>query len=154
MPTTDHENYRQRLHRARKGGGIPFCGPEFSSDYVNFNPDQTLGTGAQLLAVINEKLDLADPFKDLRNAAEMLHERIADQGMMGLLKKRYQVSEVTQHMVDIMKFPWDAIYTTNYDNAIGIAARRANRTCEGLNNTDDPLGAPDCYAGCPPAWVC
>lgn len=49
------EKLVERLNRAR-GGGILFCGAGFSADCLNFSPGETLGTGAQLLAICNEEL--------------------------------------------------------------------------------------------------
>ncbi len=56
MPTDAYEEFQRRLNLARNGGGILFCGAGFSSDCLNFKPDETLGTGAQLLNLFNTEL--------------------------------------------------------------------------------------------------
>ena len=61
--------------------------------------------------------------------------------MMTLLKGRFTVSEVTTDMVELLSYPWQTVYTTNYDNALEIAAHDAHRRVEALNNTDDPATA-------------
>ena len=138
MPTDAHEEFQRRFNLARNGGGILFCGAGFSADCLNFKPDETLGTGAQLLDLFNTELRQELPYRDLQNAADALQEKIADNGMMTLLKERFTVSNVTSDMTDFLRYPWQAVYTTNYDNAIEVAAQAAHKPVESLNNTDDP----------------
>lgn len=138
MPTDAHEEFQRRFNLARNGGGILFCGAGFSADCLNFKPDETLGTGAQLLDLFNTELRQAAPYRDLQNAADALQEKIADNGMITLLKERFTVSDVTSDMADLLRYPWQAVYTTNYDNALEIAAQAAHKPVEALNNTDDP----------------
>ncbi|VVT31756.1 conserved hypothetical protein [Roseovarius sp. EC-HK134] len=138
MPTDSHEKFQRRLNLARNGGGILFCGAGFSADCLNFKPDETLGTGAQLLNLFNTELRQEPPYRDLKNAADALWDKIADNGMMKLLKDRFTVSNVTSDMADLLRYPWQAVYTTNYDNALEIAAQATNKPTEALNNTDDP----------------
>jgi hypothetical protein len=132
------DEFERRLDLARNGGGVLFCGAGFSADCLNFEPDQTIGTGAQLLRLFNEQLRQEPPYTNLQNAADALHEQIADNGMMKLLKERFTVANVTADMTDLLRYPWQAIYTTNYDNAIEIAALSAKKSVEPLNNTDNP----------------
>ncbi|WP_291338563.1 SIR2 family protein [Albidovulum sp.] len=128
----------ERLNRARAGGAILFCGAGFSADCLNFKPRETLGTGAQLLAMCNEVLEQYPPFAKLQNAADALWDKLGDNGMEKLLKERFTVADVTTDMTDLLRYPWQAVYTTNYDNAIEQAAQAARRSAEGLSNTDDP----------------
>ena len=106
MTNNPSDEFQRRLDLARNGGGVMFCGAGFSADCLNFAPDQTLGTGAQLLNLFNEKLSQNPPYRDLKNAADELQERLADHGMMSLLKELYTVSKVTDDMTEIMKYPW------------------------------------------------
>tara|TARA_Y100000815_G_C13119012_1_gene416109 strand:- start:9 stop:476 length:468 start_codon:yes stop_codon:yes gene_type:complete len=138
MTNNPSDEFQRRLDLARNGGGVMFCGAGFSADCLNFAPDQTLGTGAQLLNLFNEKLSQNPPYRDLKNAADELQERLADHGMMSLLKELYTVSKVTDDMTEIMKYPWQTIYTTNYDNAIELAAHSASKSVAPHNNCDDP----------------
>lgn len=138
MENKSSEEFQRRFNLARNGGAILFCGAGFSADCLNFKPDETIGTGAQLLDLFNTELRQEPPYRDLRNAADALQERIADNGMMKLLKERFTVSNVTADMVDLLRYPWQAVYTTNYDDALEIAAKAAHRPIEALNNTDDP----------------
>lgn len=144
MTADAHEEFQRRLNLARNGGGILFCGAGFSADCLSFKPDETLGTGAQLLDLFNTELNQKPPYRDLQNAADALWDKIADNGMMKLLKDRFTVSDVTSDMTDLLRYPWQAVYTTNYDNALEIAAHAAHKSAEALNNTEDPNTATQC----------
>ena len=138
MENNSMDEFQRRFNLARNGGGILFCGAGFSADCLNFTPHETLGTGAQLLDLFNTELRQDPPYRDLQNAADALWEKIADNGMMTLLKQRFTVSNVTTDMADVLRYPWQTVYTTNYDNALELAAQNANKQAEPLNNTDDP----------------
>ena len=45
-------------------------------------------------------------------------------------------------MIDIVRFQWDRIYTTNYDNAIERALTQANRPFKSFNNLEHRDGLP------------
>ncbi len=138
MASDSPDEFQRRFNLARNGGGILFCGAGFSADCLNFEPDEKLGTGAQLLDLFNTELKQNPPYRDLQNAADALHDQIADHGMMKLLKERFTVANVTSDMTDLLRYPWQSIYTTNYDNALELAAQAAIKPAEPLNNTDDP----------------
>lgn len=123
-----------------------FCGAGFSADCLNFKPDDTLGTGSQLLQLFNAKLTELNGqsgFKKLQNASDALKKELGENGLMNLLKERFDVTSVSDEMVDILRFPWQAVYTTNYDNGIEVAALRAKKKYDSLNNLVDVTQIPN-----------
>lgn len=57
---------------------------------------------------------------------------------MQRLQLRFSIENVGADMVEIVGFPWDRIYTTNYDNAIEISLMRSKKNYQSLNNLDYP----------------
>ena len=131
--------FHSLLERARNGGGILFCGAGFSADCLNFEGIGEIGTSGALLALIDKELcekGHTSGFKDLKNAADEYRESVGEYELMRLLKKHFSISNVTDDMIEIVKFPWDRIYTTNFDNAIEMACTHARRSFDCLNNMD------------------
>jgi hypothetical protein len=141
MKNYTNDEFQRRLNLARSGGGVLFCGAGFSADCLNFKPDNTLGTGAQLLEIFNGDLIQKPPYKELKNAADAVLVKRAESGMMALLKEQYSVSNVTYDMIDLLRYPWESIYTTNYDNALEVSAQAGKIQVDSFNNTDDPMAA-------------
>lgn len=132
--------FSEKLNLARNGRGILFCGAGFSASALNFSEHEEIGVGAHLLAFLNVQLKekgFETGFKDLRNAADAALEAFGEFGLMSLLQKRFKLENVSADMVDIVKFPWERIYTTNYDNAIEIALLRAKVNSCIINNTQN-----------------
>jgi hypothetical protein len=129
-------DFEERLDRARNDHGLLFCGAGFSADCLNFSEQGAIGVAGDLLRFLNEKLNqggFQSGFKDLRNAAELAKEKFGVGKMMDALKDRYVISKVGSDMVDILSFPWERIYTTNYDDAIEKGFK-SNRRFTPLNN--------------------
>ena len=57
---------------------------------------------------------------------------------MDLLRNRFRLQKVSADMVDILRFPWEKIYTTNYDNGIEVALQNAGKKAIPLNNLEIP----------------
>lgn len=135
--------FKSLLERARSGGGVLFCGAGFSADCLNFSNNEEIGTGDALLALINNELAKEGHqtgYGDLKNATEEYRESVGEYDLMDLLKQRFSISNVTGDMIEIVKFPWDRIYTTNFDNAIELACTHAKRSFESANNLDQIPG--------------
>lgn len=133
------------LERGRAGNAVLFCGAGFSADCLGFDTPDTLGVGAHLLSIINEKLhELGQPstFRQLPTAARKYEQVAGEHGLMKLLQERFRVSNVPERMVEILRFPWHRIYTTNYDNAVELALGKIPKSHAPVNNTDEPGDLP------------
>jgi len=133
------KNYDRKLNLARNGGGILFCGAGFSADCLSFSDGEVIGTGEQLLKLLNKTLDERGKlgnFKKLQNVAKSAKQELGENGLMQLLQQKYAIKNVTQDMVDILRFPWAKIYTTNYDDAVEKAMAGAKKKYKPLNNLE------------------
>ena len=59
-----------------------------------------------------------------------------EHGLLELLVDRFKIQNISADMVEIVNFPWERIYTTNYDNGLELALQRAGREPKSLNNMD------------------
>ena len=134
-------NFETRLNQARNGNGILFCGAGFSADCLNFNPDVTIGISSHLLCVFNEELQRqgkTDSYRDIRNAADAFETSFGETALMNLLIERFKIQKTSADIVDVLRFPWERIYTTNYDNGIECALYSAGCRYSSFNNLDSP----------------
>ena len=133
-------NFTDRLARARNGKSILFCGAGFSAGCLNFQFDQELGVASALTNLLNKELKdrTGITFKKITNAAQKYEKEFGESGLMNLLSNTFKVATVDSDMVDVMSYPWSRIYTTNYDDAIELALRRARRSPRSINNLDNP----------------
>ena len=132
-------DFRSLLSHAKNGGGILFCGAGFPADCLNFKNIEEIGATGALLKLLNQELENAGQtcvFKEVKNAADEYREKIGEFELMQLLKQRFSIAHVTEEMIEIASFPWDRIYTTNYDNALELACTRADRAFNSNNNVD------------------
>ena len=132
------------LKRASTGGAILFCGAGFSADCLNLTDKEELGTGAVLLTLLNWELekDGSGPYRELKNAADKFIELRGENKLLALLRDRFRVSHITDELIELVRFPWARIYTTNYDNAIQLACTRATINFKTLNNLDTREAVP------------
>ncbi len=135
------DKLRQLLQRGRNGNAILFCGAGLTADCLNFDDDSALGTTFHLLELCNTELKSEgkqNGFKDIKNAAKQFRKDLGNYRLMQMLKDRFRLSKVSASIVEIVEYPWAAIYTTNYDNGIEIALQNAGKKFVPLNNLDDP----------------
>ena len=134
--------FETRLNHARNGNGILFCGAGFTAECLNFGPDPTIGTASHLLSVFNDELaKQGEPgsYRNIRNAADAFKASFGEAELMNLLIDRFDIQNVSTDIVDVLRFPWARIYTTNYDNGIEHALRSASRQHISINNLDSPI---------------
>lgn len=132
---------QEALEKGRNGNAILFCGAGLTADCLNFEDESTVGVTIHLLSILNEELKRRgkqNGFRDIRNAAKKFREEIGNHSLMKLLQERFHLSKVSASIVDIVNYPWAAIYTTNYDNGVELAMQTARRKFSSVNNLDDP----------------
>lgn len=135
------EKLQELLQRARNGNAVLFCGAGLTADCLNFDEDSTVGVTFHLLRLLNDELKAngkQSGFRDIRNAAKRYRSDLGNHRLMQLLKDRFRLKNVSSSIVDIVGYPWAAVYTTNYDNGLELALQEAGKKCASLNNLDDP----------------
>ena len=128
-------DYHEALESCLNGGGYLFCGAGFSADCLNFD-DITIGTGYPLLQLLNKELSYQ--FDDLQTAADEFIQVNGYTALLALLKHRYQVVNIPQSILELLSFPWERIYTTNYDDCISMALKQLGKSHRRINNLDIP----------------
>jgi hypothetical protein len=131
------------LRNTKNGNAILFCGAGFTADCLNHACNEEIGTGGQLLDLFNSRLlQLSEPsgYRDLKNAADKLEAKIGEHGMLSLLTETYKLRNVSADLVSILQFPWQRIYTTNYDNGAELGLIRAGKRFSSLSSADPARG--------------
>lgn len=129
------------LNRGRSGGAILFCGAGFSASCLGYEFDGTLGVGAHLLELLNKEISKAGKngnFRQLPNAASQYKTIAGDNGLLALLNNKFTLSNVTEQMTEVIQYPWERVYTTNFDNGIELSYDRVPKKGLNFNNTEDP----------------
>ncbi len=117
------------------GGNILFCGAGFSADCLNFN-DEELGTAFPLHSLLNDKLNYR--FDDIQLSADEYIDKFGEAGLLSLLRDKYNVLRHTTEINDILEYPWERIYTTNYDDTISQSLKKLDVEHCVANNTETP----------------
>ncbi len=135
------------LKKGMNGGNILFCGAGFSADCLDFSKN-SLGTLTPLLEELNDELGLLgleDAYETPQHAADAYLEKFNYTSLLTLLRDKYKVLQRPTVIDDILKYPWDRIYTTNYDNVISQSlTAHGIKNCV-VNNTDTPLDTEKMY---------
>jgi hypothetical protein len=134
------------LQRGRSGNAILFCGAGLTSDCLNFDDENAIGAASSLLGQLNQELERKGKisgYRELKFAAQRFRSEFSDEALMKLLKARFQIQNISASIVDITRYPWAAIYTTNFDDGLEIACSRVGRKSLSLNNTDSPTFRPE-----------
>ena len=133
------EKMKERLILGAKGKAILFAGAGCSLDCLNYSISE-LPTANPLLGLLNEKLPEKSARLDIA-ASKYLEQD--EKGYLNLLNDTFFVRSVPDDLVDLMKFDWDRVYTTNYDNALEVAAQRAGKQARPLIPKDSASSQPD-----------
>lgn len=135
----------ERLSRGRAGRAILFCGAGLTADCLNFEDAEPLGVTHQLLKLFNDTLAIhgrTHGYKDIRNAAKAFKKELGGLRLMTVMQERFKLSKVSAAIADIVRYPWECIYTTNYDNGLELALQSARKKFSSVNNLaspDDPF---------------
>lgn len=139
----EDESLKNFLGRGRNGGNLLFCGSGFSANCLNFSSDE-VGTAAPLHKTLNTALDYQ--YTDMQVAADEYIEKFGEHGLRELLTEKYSVSARTRDVDEILKYNWDRIYTTNYDNVIEQALTHNGKRHYCANNTELPAEVKKSYS--------
>ncbi len=108
------------------GKAILFCGAGFSISTINIE-DKNPPLASQL----SKEISNLGKFKESDNlkytSDRYINENKDDLSeLVQLLKNRFSIKKTPQEHINIMSYPWRRIYTTNYDDAIEVAAKSAS----------------------------
>jgi len=123
------------LKNGVKGGNILFCGAGFSADCLSFNNEE-LGVSSPFLKALNSHLDYQ--YIDLQIAADEFIEKFGEHALYELIADRYAVKERSTNIAQILDYPWDRIYTTNYDDVISETLTELKNPHVVINNLERP----------------
>lgn len=105
------------------GKALLFLGSGFSKGAVNINNEGFKDANEltrKLFSVMNIPYD---PAKDLNIVSEYFQNKKGKSQLIDLLKKEYTVKEVSNTQKEIMKYDWERVYTTNYDDIAEKASK-------------------------------
>jgi hypothetical protein len=107
------------------GRALLFTGAGFSRGAVNLRntPFKAGGAFAAHLAQLSG-LPENTPLDD---AAEWFTNKHSKSRMVEELQEEFTVRQVSQGQIDILRYPWKRIYTTNYDNVAETAAVQSGK---------------------------
>lgn len=126
-------DYETALEAGKRGGNILICGAGFSANSLNFN-NEHFGVGGPLLSLLNRKLGYN--YQDLQLAADAFIEDLGEHELFKLLKERFSIKERPLAASKILKYRWDRIYTTNYDDLISQTLADLKRPHQVINNLE------------------
>jgi hypothetical protein len=117
------------------GGNLLFCGAGFSADCLNFNAEQ-IGSASPLHKMLNTAVGYE--YSDMQLAADDYLEKHGENGLLKALSEKYAISKRTESVDEVLKYPWDRIYTTNYDDVIAQSLTALGTPHYVANNTERP----------------
>ena len=115
---------KSALEHGVQGKATLFVGAGFSIDSINFQ-DQNIPSASPLLELLNHGLPKDSKLLDV--AAGRFLDAHGPEKYLGLLRTEYKAKLASEDVVDIMKYPWNRIYTTNYDDVIENALKAKRR---------------------------
>jgi len=110
-------------------GSILFLGSGFSISAKNIRGDQ-LPSGNRLKSVLAEIVGVDEHAYNLQTLAD---EAASQTDLYQLLYNTFTVKSLSIAQLELLKFPWLRIYTTNYDDAVERGYLQLNRHLQSFN---------------------
>lgn len=115
-------------------GSVLFLGSGFSQNAKNIC-NRNLPTGRGLRDEFARLLSIDPNEYDLKTLADEMASR-QDFNLYQTLYEIFTVKELQKHQSDILRLPWQRIYTTNYDDAVEFAYLQNNNKAPSFNFDD------------------
>lgn len=138
MRTTKIETLSDVADKILAGNGILFTGSGFSRSAKNLQ-GESLKTASELADFFYSLcgFDEADCDGDLQNASDEYLEKFGEIQLVDLIRKEFTVAEVTASHISVVRAPWRRMYTTNYDDLLEMASRKASKLLTGVSSERD-----------------
>lgn len=115
-------------------GSVFFLGSGFSRNAKNIR-NKNLPTGPGLKDEFSRLLGVDSNAYDLKTLADEVASR-QDLNLYQILYELFTVKELQKHQTEILCFPWQRIYTTNFDDAVELAYRQNNNNAPSFSYDD------------------
>lgn len=124
---SQHEIIELLKQKLKGNSNILFVGSGFSKGAIGFSGELPI---AKDLAKTLGKLGSFDAEDDLKYAADLFlgnNDYTKKNELKNELNKIFTVTKLQKYHTEIVNYPWKTIYTTNYDNCIEEAAKKADK---------------------------
>ena len=136
MRGNDSFDAKQLLQTIAGGRAILFAGAGFSAECKNIRNEHP--PLAKDLALSICRKGVFEENEDLMYASDYFLEKRSKKDLIDILKEYFTIKEVNRSHELIAALDWRRIYTTNYDNAIELAALRSSKSLTPLSSEDNP----------------
>lgn len=129
-------DYADALHAAVNGKAMLFVGAGFSLEASSVS-GRDFPTGTELARSLCEAAG-APVTDDLKIASGRYLRVKRDDELISFLRKQFSVRDVEERHRIVASVPWKAIYTTNYDNVLELAAAQKNKKLTPISLSAEP----------------
>ncbi|TXI38700.1 MAG: hypothetical protein E6Q59_06115 [Nitrosomonas sp.] len=114
-------------------GSVLFLGSGFSVPSINIRNEE-LPSGTKLKSIFADIVGVDEHSYNFQTLAD---EVASQEDLYQLLYELFTVKNLSSGQLELLKFPWLRIYTTNYDNAVELGYHQLKRTCPSFNYDDN-----------------
>lgn len=138
MRTSKIETLNDVADKILAGNGILFAGSGFSRSAKNVQ-GEPLKTASELADFFYSQCGFHkdDCDGDLQNASDEYLEKFGEAQLVDLIRKEFTVAEITDSHISVVRAPWRRMYTTNYDDLLEMASRKASKLLTGVSSERD-----------------